>query len=510
MSTAQAILNQGGFFDASETGLDVERADYVIIGSGAGGGAAARVLSQVGSVVVLEQGPLARMDQLSPILNDSLNHLFRDTGRAAFMGKVPMPMLQGSCVGGGTFINSAIIWRLPEKVLARWHADYGLAEGMPQAALDAAASDLETELHVTEVQPHAVSKSDELMKAAANRMKIESRRTRRNETGCQGSARCLMGCPNGAKQSTAVNSLSHAAEHGARIFARAGVSKILFEGERAVGVKGKLSGKGRFAHQPFSIRANKAVIVSASAVQSPALLWKSGVRHAHLGEHFMAHPGTSVMGVYKDRVDQWVGASQGYEAFGLRDTLGVKFETINVPPEIVASRLPGAGQKLAGWLEKLPHIAIWAAALRADAQGSVRPSALFGEKITYDLLSNDLVRLRSGLRVLAEMHFQAGATEVLPGIGGLPEVLRSPDELKLIENASLDPINYSMLATHLFGGCRMAKDPSLGVLDANLAVNGRRNLYVMDASVFPTNTGVNPQHSIMSIATVAARRLAGG
>jgi len=38
-------------------------------------------------------------------------------------------------------------------------------------------------------------------------------------------------------------------------------------------------------------------------------------------------------------------------------------------------------------------------------------------------------------------------------------------------------------------------------------VHGVDGLYVMDASVFPTNTGVNPQHSIMSIATVASERL---
>ena len=77
-------------------------------------------------------------------------------------------------------------------------------------------------------------------------------------------------------------------------------------------------------------------------------------------------------------------------------------------------------------------------------------------------------------------------------------------------NASpLDARSYNMVATHLFGGCRAGKDPAGSVVDPTLKVHGVDGLYVMDASVFPTNTGVNPQHSIMSVATVAATRLAG-
>src|SRR5262249_54440296 len=98
--------------------------------------------------------------------------------------------------------------------------------------------------------------------------------------------------------------------------------------------------------------------------------------------------------------------------------------------------------------------------------------------------------------------------EVMPGISGIPDVIRSRDELELIDEAPLDPFAYSLLATHLFGGCRAGADPRASVVDPQLRVHGRRGLYVMDASVFPSNTGVNPHHSIMSIATLAARRLA--
>jgi choline dehydrogenase-like flavoprotein len=336
------------------------------------------------------------------------------------------------------------------------------------------------------------------MRDGATRAGIESRSTHRYERGCRGSGRCLHGCPNDAKQSTAINSLRRAADDGAHVFARAAVQRIEMRGDRATAAVGN----------GFRIEARRAIVVAASAVQSPNLLSRSGLRGAHLGEHFMAHPGTSVTGVYPDRVDMWTGASQGYEAYGLRDSLGIKFETINVPPEVAASRLPGAGQRFARQLERLDHLAAWAVALRAEAEGSVRPSRLFGDLVRYTMTKADVERLRKGIRACAEMHFLAGATEVMPGVHGVPESI-GRDQLAVLDDAPLDPRAYSMLATHLFGGCRAGKDPRASVVDPQLRVHGVRGLYVMDASVFPTNTGVNPQHSIMAIALVAARRLAG-
>jgi choline dehydrogenase-like flavoprotein len=111
------------------------------------------------------------------------------------------------------------------------------------------------------------------------------------------------------------------------------------------------------------------------------------------------------------------------------------------------------------------------------------------------------------MRALAEMHFHAGAREVIPGVYGLPEVMTSIDEVKIFDSAPLDPRAYSLVATHLFGGARAGADAARFVTDGNLKVNGVDGLYVMDASVFPSNTGVNPQHGIMALATVASEKL---
>jgi choline dehydrogenase-like flavoprotein len=457
---------------------------------------------------VLEEGPLVPTGELGRSMRHTMARLFRNHGKQAAFGRATTPILQGRCVGGTTFVNSAIIWRLPDKVLARWHSEHGLDDGLPAAALDAAYAAIEDEMSVRPVVEGVTSGGQDLrMRDGAARVGLAARFVHRNERDCRGSGRCLHGCPNEAKQSTTVNYLRRAVADGAAVFAHAGVARVVVERGRAVAVTGRIGGCDRESGQPFRVAARKAVIVAASAVQSPNLLRRSKIRRPGLGDHFMAHPGTTVMGLYPDPVGAWTGASQGYEVLGLRDTLGIKMESINVPPEVSAARMPGAGARLRGYIERLDHLAVWSVAVRADAIGSVRPSWLFGDRVSYSLGASDIDRLRQGMRALGEMHFAAGADEIVTGVHGLPEVMRSPDELRLFDAAPLDPRAYSLVATHLFGGCSAGRDAARSVVDPQLKVHGLDGLYVMDASIFPSNTGVNPQHSIMAIATVAASRL---
>jgi choline dehydrogenase-like flavoprotein len=53
----------------------------------------------------------------------------------------------------------------------------------------------------------------------------------------------------------------------------------------------------------------------------------------------------------------------------------------------------------------------------------------------------------------------------------------------------------------------MSMRSEAGVVGGDFRVHGTDNLYVVDASVFPTNLGVNPQLSIMALARIAAQRI---
>ena len=94
----------------------------------------------------------------------------------------------------------------------------------------------------------------------------------------------------------------------------------------------------------------------------------------------------------------------------------------------------------------------------------------------------------------------------MPGVLGVPYELHEKD-LHHLENASLDPRAWTSILTHLFGGCPMGANPDVGLCDERGRVFGYEGLVVADASVMPTNLGVNPQHTIMGLARQRAAEL---
>jgi len=235
------------------------------------------------------------------------------------------------------------------------------------------------------------------------------------------------------------------------------------------------------------------------------LLARSGMKNRALGLYFRAHPGTGVFGVYDDPVDQNLGATQGWASTQFRTEPGLKLETLSIPPELVASRFSGGGATLMKRLGQYRHVAMWCHAVRAESWGTVRPALFGGAKpiVRYTLDEADMKRFRQGMVLLAKQHVAAGAKAVLPGISGMPFRVEAND-IGVLEDAPLDPRKYIAILSHLFGGAVMGKDPSRSVVDDRGRVHGYEGLVVSDASVIPTNLGVNPQHTIMALARVFA------
>jgi choline dehydrogenase-like flavoprotein len=248
--------------------------------------------------------------------------------------------------------------------------------------------------------------------------------------------------------------------------------------------------------------------VAASTIQTPNILHRSGIRSAALGRHFQAHPGVGIGGVFDEAINMHFGVTQAVETIDFRKSERFKPETISMQPELAAVRVPGIGRDLVERLGKYANLAVWCVQIRARAEGTVRPGWGGADKVGYSLLDEDVHAARKAVIMLSRMMFDAGAREVWPGIYGSPYVLRSMDDVKLLESATLDPRAYSFVATHLFGAARMARDPRASVVGPDFATHEAERLFVVDSSVFPTNLGVNPQHSIMALSRLAATRVA--
>ncbi|MFT5430411.1 MAG: choline dehydrogenase-like flavoprotein, partial [Myxococcota bacterium] len=280
------------------------------------------------------------------------------------------------------------------------------------------------------------------------------------------------------------------------------------EGNRAVGVEGQfIHPASRSKGAKFSVRARKAVVMAASVTWSPTLLMRSGIKLPAMGHNFRAHPGTGVLGVYEDEVQMNTGATQGWASMKFRENPGLKLETLALPLELVASRLSGGGADLMTRIREFGHLAHWVMAIRAEAVGRVRAGRFGGHPVvSYGFGKPDMIRLRQGMHTVARMHFAAGAKACITGVYGMP-YKTGPDEVDSILQASLDPRHWTAILSHLFGGCVMGSDPSRSVCNGRGEVHGIDGLVMADASQIPTTLGVNPQHTIMSLARLRAHQL---
>ena len=487
-------------------------ADYVVIGSGAGGASIAASLARGGGdVAVVEAGPWRDPKDYPHSVYGAMRDMLDDWGTQLTRGRAFWPIVQASLVGGSTVVNSAIVVRTPGDIFEEWQREHGFGGDTLAQQLWTYQDELESELWVSKASDIARGNSNLFAMKASKTLGFKSHYMSRNIRDCAGSGQCLQGCRKDRKQSANVNFIPEVIERGGQVISCAPVKRLVFEGKRAVGVTGTFKHPKTGARgATFQIRARKAVIVAASATHTPALLLRSGVKHPALGRYFRAHPGLGSFGIYPDRKEMWKGATQGWASVAFREDpqLRAKLEVLTLPLELVASRLSGAGPELVQKLEDFPRMLHWVAAVRADAVGRV--SNGFGDKpvVRYSATRGDIAAFRRALKFVAQMHFSVGATHVVPGVAGMPYKL-TPDELHLLDDAPLDARYYTSILSHLFGGAVMGKDPKRAVCDENGWVRGYDNLMVSCAAALPSTLGVNPQHTIMAISRLRAHQLLG-
>jgi len=490
---------------------DVEDScDVVIVGSGAAGATAARVLAEAGlDLVLIEEGPHVPTSELRSDMYTSFKRLWRDMGFQVAEGRAFTPVLQGRCIGGTTVINGAILHRLPEAIHRSWQDEYGLGELFSYASLTRVYDQLDRELHVGTAPDDVLGANNALMRTAVERLGLRGNLVRRNVDGCRGSAHCNQGCPTARKQSMDVAYVPRALEAGARVYATCRAERISKKGGRATGVEAEFRDPiGRRRGPRLRVRARHAVLLAASAIQTPLLLLDNEIGRGSglVGRRLQCHPGAGVMGIFDSAVKVWFGATQGFETTHYWNER-MKFETVSMPLEVAIARMPGLGADLARELSEFEHLGIFGAQVRARARGRVRRGFFGSVKIEYDMTDEDLRDLKLGLYRVGELMFAAGAREVLPGVHGLPERVASLDELRAIFDVPDDPRHFHCIAAHLFGTAIMGRGASSSVVGPECETHDLAGLYVIDSSIFPTNMGVNPQHTICAMAWLAAERL---
>jgi choline dehydrogenase-like flavoprotein len=500
-------LGAGRLITPADHGAEVEEScDVVVVGTGAGGAVAARELARAGlEVVILEEGPFLRPEEVHADTGAAMTQVLAEAGLRTFLAPSAVATIQGRCVGGSTFPNSAILFRIPDDILDEWRDEHGI-EGLTNAALAESYARVERLACKSPPGARELGRKNELFALGAAAMGIEAHAFDLGKRGCRGSSSCLPACRIGAKFSTDLSHIPDAVQAGARLYTRARCDRVQARGGEVQGLTADfLDAQGRVAGR-MRVKA-RAVVLAGGVLGTPLILRRSGLggRSGQVGRNLHGHPGAAIYAVFDERVEPWKGHTQGFGAFLDAHR---KIEVLWSPLSLMAVRMPGFGHALKENLALFPHIAVWDVVIRGTSEGRILLGSGSDPVVWFPQNRVDIDRMVSGLRLLGEMAFAAGARAVMPGAFGLPDTFTDPSQLGALAPGRIRADQLVMASTHLFGTCRMGGDPRRSVVDSRGECHDVRHLFVLDGSILPNSTRVNPHEPIMAVADLLAHGIA--
>lgn len=499
----------------------VYECDVLVIGSGAGGGVVAGELAEAGfDVLVIEKGPYCHGCDFTQREADMLGKLYDAKGTLSTQDG-SIGILAGSCLGGGTTVNWAGAFRTPDYVLQEWAREHAAPHFTTlefKESINAVARTIGVN---TNYARH--NGQNQALWDGSTKLGQEVKLIPRNEKGLTDSDahfRSLgyssLGDAHGIKQGTLNTYLLTAFEHGARILADTKVDRVTIADGRATGASAvHTTADGRSVR--ISVKA-KRVVVAGGAIQTPALLLRSGLKHPHLGHHLHLHPTVVVGARYPHAMNSWHGPSMSV----VNDTytmlhgtnFGAKLETPPTHPGLLSMVLPWrSGKQHHELLRDADHLGSFIVLTRDRDGGRVSIDKNGTPLIDYTLSDFDRANMLEGVRAAAQIHVAAGAEAVYLPHGTLPTlhtkdgVLQNPEVLDELPHLSWKSNQFGLYSAHQMSTCRMGGDAATHPLKLNGETVEVQNLFVADGSAFPACSGVNPMLTIMALAHFTAQGL---
>jgi choline dehydrogenase-like flavoprotein len=494
--------------------------DVAIVGSGAGAGITAELLTKAGlSVVIVEEGPLRTSSHFRQLESEAYPSLYQESAARKTADK-SINILQGRCVGGSTVVNWTSSFRTPANTLQYWRERFGLAD-FENDRLAPYFAQAETRLNIGPwLTPP--NENNDLLRRGAAQLGIPAAAIARNVKGCWNLGSCGMGCPTNAKQSMLVTTLPAALERGATLLVETSVQRFeLANGKvRSLVCQPCAPNAALQGTSETRVRARHYVL-AAGAINSPAVLLRSQAPDPHglLGKRTFLHPVVMSAAVMQQKVDGWQGAPQTIYTDHYLDTqpidgpIGFKLEAPPLHPVIFASTVVGYGQEQADLLRGFPHTHVLLALLRdgfhEESQGGrVSLRADGSPSLDYPLTPFVMDGARRALLAMAQIQFAAGARQVLPVHEAASRYASWNEAKAAIAALPMEPLLAKVVSAHVMGGCGMAGREHAGVVRPDGGHWQIENLSVHDGSVFPTSIGANPQLSIYGIVNRMAQQLA--
>ena len=477
---------------------DVE-CEVVVVGTGAGGAVVGRELADRGyAVCFVEEGELHRRDAFTGSSIKAHREFYRG-GMA--VGNSVMPVFMGRLVGGSTAVNGGTCFRTPNAVLDRWCEELGTDE-LSRERMSPYFDRVE---HVLQVQPAArqhIGRIADVFQRGCDALGWSHFALQRNAPGCEGSGFCDFGCRTDARRSTNISYVPPALEKGSMLFTGLRAERVIVENGRAVGIEG-VTKSGR----TLRVRG-RAVVFAGGALPTPLFLLKNGLCNSsgQVGRNLTLHPSGGLNALFDDEIRGMDAIPQGYGCDEhLRD--GILLSAAQPDWNYAALMHPIGGRRLMERLNQLEHIASFGIMIADEGHGRISFDVQGSATVLYNLTQGDADRYQRGLIAMGEICWAAGARKLWPAVFG-PHTIESRAQWERFKRTRLSPSQLLLTSYHPLGSCKMGKDPRTSVVSLDHEAHDLPGLFIVDGSTVPGPLGVNPQLTIMAMATRAAEKIA--
>ncbi len=461
--------------------------DYIVIGSGAGGGIVFDELKKKNkNVLLIEKGPHVKSENLKKQFYYSLKNIWKYSGYQHASGNISLPVLQGVSLGGSTTINGSIMQDLEESFCNKIIFETNIKnKNFRFDNLMNYQKELSNEFNIK-------SGSKEFLKDNNLSKEVERRNWK-----CDLSKRAVSDI-NYKGRSLSGNSIENIIlrkYQGLNILTNTDVKQIINEKNRILGVEcfDKLKRKN------FFIKVNKKLVISCGAIESSKLLLKSKIKNKNLGKKFSCHLSGAVDALFSKDKKEIEGSLNAIE-ITTNDRFCRKFANQNVPDEIILSRIPFQNED--NLQSKLSKISSWVYNVSSKNNGYISKN-FFDYKLKFNIETEEFEKVKKFIKQISEFLFNLGAVNVFPNVINKNNLTKNIKETQNLLN-KIETKDLLLTASHLFGTCCIGKDENSGVIDENFKVFNYDNLFVVDSSIFPFPTSYNPQLTIMIYAKLAS------
>lgn len=491
------------FVNAAEA-ADVEL-DAIIVGSGSGGGVAAKAMSEAGmKVLIIEKG--RHFDHGESYTEEFALENMYDRAALSMNEAGTVALVQGNVFGGGSTVNWAASLQTPAAVRGDWAKTYGL----PYFTSPEFQGDLDYVCEVMGVSPPTKqNKQNSLLIEGARRLGYQHAAVPQNNGGAHHACGhdCANSCRSGGKKGGVHAWLADASRAGALFLTGADVRRIDFTNRVALGVTLTVGGK------EISLKAPR-IIVAGGSIHTPALLQRSRVPNPRVGASIYLHPTNYVYGVFAEETAPTEGniltSVVGEYANLSPGGYGVRVETGVMQPVLSMTLLQWAGgAEHKARLAKHSHMVGLIAIARDRDGGRVKIDKAGEPEVHYSVSAHDETSVKTGTVAAAECLRAVGAKEIIVGGRGVQAWKEGDDwGAWTAQIGAVSPACYG--SAHQMASCRMSSRPADGACDPSGALYGVQGVWVADASVLPSSSGVNPMISTMAVANKVARGVVDG